>query len=268
MRNVCEINEKLQLIQKRWYDNIANPYIDEELKKSKLKESELDESKKQFFSLPFYAGLSDQNASDLPVVMIVGQETFDFWHCEDKKIVSRNGTLIDCTIENLQKKNIDYQNTQFLNNWESEYGNSKNTGRPFWKFIERVYQLDYFPCWNNIDKMHRYKDGKTKPLTEEYERELNKSIDGRSLLMHEIEIIKPDIIICVTGPNYIVSMQTALCDKLKKINKPTLACPWQDITDIVGINIPVFWTYHPKYLQIRKSFESIIDIIKAHKNKT
>ncbi len=63
--------------------------------------------------------------------------------------------------------------------------------------------------------------------------------------------VSPNAVIFVTGPYYHESMALAigveddvLCDK-----KPSKHHYCQDITNLLNLGIPTFWSYHPAYLQ-------------------
>lgn len=72
----------------------------------------------------------------------------------------------------------------------------------------------------------------------------------QSALQREIDAAKPDLIVFVTGPHYQVSMCFAfgLQEDALAAYMPTKTNPVNKIT-LPGISIPVFWAYHPAYLQ-------------------
>lgn len=244
---ITQKNKRLLEVHNYWYKNIAEPVIE---KYADVK-----------FSLPFYVGLSNMNTTKMPVAMIVGQETRD--HGELNEVNQK-----EWPPHKSQEWSISYLNTQ-LNLEDSHYGNKCN-GSPFWKFFRSIYGNGVFPCWSNIDKFHRYiingKDAnnnntyKTERLKEEHKVEFNQIIhpQKKTLLLEEIEIIKPDVLIFVTGPDYIVSMETALMCNLSS-QVPDLKNDYvRDITKVINIGIPAFWTYHPLFLNLRKIMSDCI----------
>ncbi len=128
----------------------------------------------------------------------------------------------------------------------------KHATGQFWKFISCLNNKRYNVCWNNLDKIH-YKTDKKKciKLYNEDEKFLHRDIEygkkKQSLLMHEIDIVEPDYIIFLTGPNYKDSMVEAL--EMKDLLKPSIDAPikYFSVKNSRGKNIPAIWTYHPGY---------------------
>jgi uracil-DNA glycosylase len=97
--------------------------------------------------------------------------------------------------------------------------------------------------------------------------------DGiKSLLQREIELAKPDAVVFVVGPSYHVSLETAFDLENKKDYSLKKYAPnvqnniVSDITKFVDIKndgkpIPVFWTYHPAYMNRNKKlgFDNIVN---------
>ena len=125
-----------------------------------------------------------------------------------------------------------------------------------------LHQEGFELCWNNVDKLHRYKDKEstttTETLTVEYEKQLSAQYgaDCKSLLQREIEIVKPDAVVFLTGPNYRVTMCTAfgMPDNALDADRPTKTNICSEISKILNLDMPVFWTYHPGYLSRNSGF--------------
>ena len=104
------------------------------------------------------------------------------------------------------------------------------------------------PAIIDEDKAQRNIDGKTKSLTEEIEIALNQKLphSNKTLLQKEIEVLKPNAIVFITGPGYVVTMEKALGLRENTLAeyKPTIDNGCVDITNIVHTEIPTFWTYH------------------------
>ena len=84
------------------------------------------------------------------------------------------------------------------------------------------------------------------------------------MLENEIDIVKPDMVLFVTGPNYKESMEYQLSnykeifgDNIPNINK--------EDNEIVDGNekdgIKYFWTYHPVYLSRIKMKDKVIEAL-------
>ena len=177
----------------------------------------------------------------------------------------------DWSIENLQQWSIDYLNYQLhysdAPKLREQFG--RRNSSPFWGFFKQFSNEGIVPCWNNIDKAQRYIDGNTFALTEEIERELNCVLpnSNKTLFQTEIKITKPSVIVFITGPSYSTTMEEAMRLEKGSLNKMGLSYKTGcvDITNLVGLSIPVFWTYHPRHICDGKNplnRNEIIDMIK------
>lgn len=119
-------------------------------------------------------------------IMIFGQETYGWWE----------GGFGDKSVDELMT-----QYDRYLHN-NLENMRRKST-RKFWQgftyFEENIHQLyniinPYF-IWNNIVKVGKYND---QGMTDDIRKFENKYF---STIKEEIEILKPDIVIFLTGPN-------------------------------------------------------------------
>ena len=227
------INERLRKYQEDWFEGDFRPYVENNM--------ELD------ISDPFFTGVSDEYEKADKRIMIVGQET-DGWDVYPH----------DCQIEKSQQNVIDYLRYQLhYSNDEKliEKFKKRNTSQ-FWNFFRAISKDGIVPCWNNIDKAQRNINGKTKALTVEIECELNKNLpnSNKTIFQREIEITKPDVIVLITGPNYYITMETAMNLKKNTLEdfRPSIQNSCVDISSIANFGIPTFWTYHPTYISRNK----------------
>lgn len=234
--SILLINKKLLEIQNEWLSEVVEPFV--------------VSRRNEQFSRPFHLGLSSVAAPGKKLIMIVGQEAKDFWKYEEA----------DKTPEYIQKWCISYFDEQI-----HEKVPSNNS--PFWRFFRSLKEKGFELCWNNIDKIHRYKTVSEKdvtyPLTKTQERMLSAQYraDSKSLLQREIEVVEPDAIVFVTGPHYRASMCTAFGLPENTLDKcmPNKTNYLINIGKELGLDIPVFWTFHPAYLNRNYGFtESVI----------
>ena len=291
-----EINKELLQEQKYWVDIILKKFID----KNGGIQSREEKYKGQKMSHPFYMGLTQsyiENKNCKKRVMVVGQETMGFGiidngTAEYEKIACLSNIelyedlrkCIRCSNEPIlsQQWAIAYLESQLGENLLSvkpdlnllrKYDIAKNN-TPFWDAM-RVLAEKFEVCWNNLDKVHYEKTLSTfaeQELSKRYEKDGQKA----SLLQREIEIAQPNAIIFFTGPNYSVSMQTALLSENGNFN----SCPQYgrydtnidgcviDITEEVYVSNPqkfsfpqgfkALWTYHPGWLRREKILEEVL----------
>lgn len=246
MEDTKVINEKLKEYQKEWFQQVCEPWINKKgscpEKMKKWVEKRYGINAQYSFSQPFFTSVEENNAK--PVVMFVGQETNGWGLIEDFDI---NG-IKQWNIDNSQKSGIDILNAQL--------SLQVNTST-FWRFICSIVGTvkqtqEVGIVWNNLDKIHyrvsnakvknQYRDVDCVTLYSEDEVELNCKVEqyGKTLLQLEIETIKPDLTVFLTGPNYKESIEVALGIAL--IAKPTKGKP------VVTINDNMIWTYHPSFL--------------------
>lgn len=247
------VNEVLLSIQKEWLSEIVAPFM--------------SKGYKEQFSRPFHFGVSEQLDTNKKLIMIIGQEADRFWKFEDEKI----------TPEYTQRWCVGYFEKQVFNTTFKEF--DEFNASPFWHFFRMLHKNGVELCWNNIDKLHRYKteiiNGVstecTETLTVEYEKQLSVQYgdDKQSLLQREIEVVKPDAVVFVTGPYYQDTMCTAfgVKDAVLRSTKPTMNDPCIEISAILGLDIPAFWTYHPRFLVMHSFVDyTVAKILEKCKN--
>lgn len=219
------LNKELLEIQEQWNQCVLFPYI----------ESHND----HILSRPFYFGVSDEYMGSPKKIMIVGQETRDYGSYHD-----------DWPMPDIQKWGIDYLRRQL---WSVRSEDFKYNRSGFWKLFRCFEKCGYVPCWNNIDKIHQQKGmASTIRLTDDHKRVFCRQYgnDNKSLLRREIEIVKPDAVVFITGPKYHVSMTESLGLPEGSLDeeKPTREYFCREITKKAGLGMPTFWAYHPSYL--------------------
>lgn len=232
------MNKALNMYQTIWLKRVFEPCVKNNPNAS--------------LSYPFFFGVSDKYAAADKKLMIVGQET-------------RGWSIYKpyWTIEDSQKWAINYLNYQldYSNDYVIKYGFVKKNTSPFWNFFKLFSKDNIVPCWNNIDKAQRCINGETFSLTQEIELELNKILPNseKTLFQKEIEIVKPDVIVFVTGPNYYATMEAAMNLEKDSLcnNKPSHASACVEITEISKLDIPTFWTYHPNHINHIKELSNI-----------
>lgn len=228
-----DINEQLNEYQEKWLKNIFEPYV--------------YRNPNYGISYPFFTGVSEEYEKASKRIMIIGQETRGWSQYKP-----------DWTTVDSQKWAVDYLRYQLhYSNDEKliEKFKKRNTSQ-FWNFFRAISKDGIVPCWNNIDKAQRNINGKTKALTVEIECELNKNSpnSNKTIFQREIEITKPDVIVLITGPNYYITMETAMNLKKNTLEdfRPSIQNSCVDISSIANFGIPTFWTYHPTYISRNK----------------
>lgn len=161
-----------------------------------------------------------------------------------------------------------------------------------WNNVDKVYFTNGVNTdrEDNSDETGHKKDYPKETLTYEAETHLSKRFDhngeNKSLLWREIKIADPDAIVFAIGPYYAVSLDVALGiteknytglieSALKKVSELFKGedNPTQEkfivendlltraVEEILGREIPVFWTYHPGALQRSKKMDCVIERI-------
>lgn len=223
------------LMYSEWKREVLEPHM---LSKSNTEYSEI-----------FCIGTTSDYDVKKKTVMIVGQEANNY------------GSFGKCSLEELIAWPQEYMDRQLLGILN---GNIYN-GSPFWMMSRKYYNLGFNVVWNNLDKVHKIVNGTTVALSEVEEMNLNVPFgkENKTLLLQEIDLIKPDIIVFATGPNYSLSMASSLGinrDDLLKNFRPSRDGFIREISDIAKLASQVFWTYHPKYLNTNHSIDEAVKL--------
>lgn len=222
-------NSKLLELQEQWNQNVLFPYVEN-----------LDNN---ILSRPFYFGVSEEYLESKHKIMIVGQETRDYGHYNH-----------DWPMPAIQKWGVDYLRRQLWKSGTEEFIKGHKYNRSgFWTLFRSFLKRGYVPCWNNIDKIQQAKGmASTIRLSNEHKRIFCRQYgeDNKSLLQREIELVKPDVVLFITGPNYHVSMTESLglVEGALEELKPNRTKVCREITKEAGLGMPAFWAYHPSYL--------------------
>lgn len=244
------MNKKLLAVQTQWDQVRVAPYAKENPCK---------------ISRPFaYAVPEEYMTADFKL-MVVGQEAAGFSAYDDP---------IAWDLQRTQQWVVDYTRRQLWGIRGGDAQNKRPNCSPFWNLMRNLNWLGLTPSWNNVDKVYQKKTCKTNEkvirLTDDQRREFNKAVcEGKTLLQREIEISKPDGIIFVTGPDYCISMETALGLSLED-KVPTQDTILTDISKEANLGIPCLWTYHPRrlcgmHLSLSDCAQEIAKIIKQSK---
>ena len=246
-KNAEALNKELRQLQQQWYDKLPKEY------------KEYDD-----FSSPFCFGISNAAWSDkLPLIMYIGEEPKGWWFNDENHHEQDIEYLQEYSIAYLEKQlysTSDFWEYQCVKDYPHVF--DKQNTSPFWTFIRDVYKendtIKYNVCWNNLDKLHRIVESKTKPLTYEMEAELhNILLFEKSLLLNEIELVKPDIIIFM-GKYYNKSMAGAMGNNygVKDLDKYSPSPETFFVSEVKEIPTPLqkiikkmIWIYHPNYIQ-------------------
>ena len=237
------MNEELRRAQTEWNTFVVDPYF--------------KTNKNTVLSRPYYMGVSAEYINSCNRIMIIGQETKDFGLYVD-----------DWPMNDIREWGVDYLRKQLYGivSPKNKCGYNRSA---FWKFFKLFNQQGFAPCWNNIDKIQQTINGKTVPLTRELESHFCQQYGDlkKSLIQKEIDICQPKTVLFITGPNYTHSMATSfgVDETLLWENRPNIANPISDITDILGTGTKCIWTYHPTFLNrkhmLEDVFKNIIEIL-------
>ena len=210
------------------------------------------------FSLPFASYCPDLK-KDAPVLMLIGKEPRD-WILSDS-----------------QKETIESPSSMTENAYKIMH---PCPNAPFWRLFRIMEQNGFSVVWSNVDKVHRLNSPqKTIPLTLDDEEFLSgkyavANCTEKTLLQREIEIVHPDAILFVTGPDYFKTMSLALglSESHLRPMRPVFKKHSYDTSKVCrpcdlsnqGVFENIFWCYHPSYLVRRshclsgESFESFV----------
>ncbi|MBR4864757.1 MAG: hypothetical protein IKU07_09290 [Oscillospiraceae bacterium] len=219
------LNQSLIMAQEEWNEAVLFPHV--------------TEHENHMLSRPFYFGVSPEYVESPKRIMIIGQEARAYGSYHD-----------DWPMPDIQQWGIDYLRRQLWNIRPTEFKYNRSA---FWRFFRTFAKSGYVPCWNNIDKVHLQKGNEsTIRLSYDLKKVFCRTYgeDGKSLLQREIAIARPDAVIFITGPKYHVSMTESLGMSEGGLNhtRPNSEAFCKNITKEVSLGIPVFWSYHPTYL--------------------
>ena len=223
---------------------------------------------KDKISCPFSVGVAEDYVQSEKTVMIVGQEANSLTCDYDK-----------WNLENMQKWAIAYLKKQL--GIETDYTIDGKRLRynhsPFWEFFRTFKNNGYFPCWNDLDRVKRYVGNNEYRLTLDEQGYAQRKIlnekfrNNKSLLQNEIDLLMPSVVVFAVGPKnpYFRTLGYAfdVDEKILNLHYPTPENPCREVSKILGLDMPAYWTYHPNYLcrkgLLRHVIEEIIPISKT-----
>lgn len=154
----------------------------------------------------------------------------------------------------------------------NDFFNTKNCfskkNKPFWtgyqKFISKLNDASsgkrISSVWNNVIKIG-IKGKKGKPNKSIYDIERN----FFNIIKDEIQILKPDVLLFLSGPNYDEEIRNSLQNVNFNAIDNNFNIRQMSKLEVIGNNIKAYRTYHPGYLwriDIDSYFDEIIkDII-------
>ncbi len=220
-------NESLRDIQCEWMEKMADGYV--------------KQHRDAVFSYPLFVVLP-KLAGQEPCIMIVGQEPDGLSRYDDK-----------FDLDSVRQWCLDYLSVQLGAKENVPEKALVGNPSPFWNAFRLMRQAGKRVCWNNIDKLHRIgTDGKAQPLSYQDEEALNRPYgwEKKSLLQREIEIACPSAIWLAVGPNREESIEISFgLQKGTLREKRPRKDQWlSEIGGILKLDMPVYWTYHPNYL--------------------
>ena len=181
-------------------------------------------------------------------IMLFGQET-NFWY---KELNEGIYTGIKSDLLNLYN--------EFF--WEDgcyeygrRYGGMWRGVEAFFDILDSNKSINYQYIWNNLIKIG--KTGKGRPDFYNEIKDIN-----RNIIKQEVDILKPNLVIFFSGPNY----DDIITDVFGNIEDKTIFGYTSHQIRVFSVNsIPAIRTYHPGYL-LRQDYQKFYkDIIKYAK---
>lgn len=228
---MLSMNKAMLRLQQQWEEMVLLPYV---------------KKYPHTMSRPFAYGVPEAYLEADCKIMVIGQEAAGFSMYEDESAWGLSRT---------QQWVMDYWKFQLFGDCAGDVNPNDYNRSPFWNMFRYLKKHGVIASWNNLDKVYQKhtfaNDEKVIRLENDQRKWFNGAVcDGKTLLLCEIEMSKPDGIVFVTGPHYRRSMETALgCSENKLSEKrPIKKDPLKEITLEAGLGIPCYWTYHPAYL--------------------
>lgn len=237
-------------------DNVQKILLEkyQEIRKSLLEDNKnkVNDDKMEKMTNPLFLDIPKTYFDAKFKIMIFGQET-NGWG---------DGNLNQNTVERLME-----QYCKFHQNSVSFFQNSNKYNVIFFRAFRKISSLldkkfgngNSEVIWNNIVKIGKHK-GKGLPDKEimEWQEPLYE------LIRFEVELLKPDVVIFFTGPDYEQYIKKAFGDISYE---PIQDYAQQKLTFIKSTHLPVnsIRTYHPGYLnriKDNKYIEAIVESIK------
>jgi len=181
-------------------------------------------------------------------IMVFGQET-NGWETKVSDIeipLQESIYHVDETVET------------FINAYD-HFFNRRDLKSPFWNAFKNIRKLTRdMKCeivWNNVYKI----GNRGRNLNRPHEKIRQIENDYFDVIQEEISILKPDVILFLTGPNYearvdkkfgIIGYQSISNNETNKLARISIA------TEILA-----YRTYHPNYLQLHNLLKDYLKLI-------
>lgn len=197
---------------------------------------------------PFFITTPDDYGSYKNSIMIFGQET-NSWCFECGKKSEYSNSL---------ERSLQVYRDFYLNGGINSYRG------PFWNEFKRIRRdvqktKNAVFLWNNINKIGRIGKGNIPKLNEVQFKHLD-------VIRDEIELLKPTVLIFLTGPDYDHFVKKNIGNFSQKEISDSL---WEvTFSDDRFKNLKAFKTYHPNALYFQGKNGTVIpNLIKAVKNE-
>jgi len=189
---------------------------------------------------PLLIKINEENYRNADLkIMVFGQET-NGWETK----VSDIEIPLQESIHHVDKTVDTFMNTY------SDYFNKTDLKSPFWNAFKNIRKLTRdMKCeivWNNVYKI----GNRGRNLNRPHETIRQIENDNFDVIQEEISILKPDIILFLTGPNYEarVNKKFGITGYHSISNHET-----NKLTRIsISTEMLAYRTYHPNYLQLHK----------------
>lgn len=251
--NRDQVNEQLR--------NVTRDWLNSDSVQKRLKSTE------GLYSDVFVPGISEYYAEAVGRrILLFGQEARNFYFDNDNSLERIQNWVICYAMSQ-----IDQTRMISAGQDSQDLPREKLNKSPFWSLFRKIVQQGWHPAWSNLDKFHRFEpeSRKTIPLTGDDEVIFNSPVrkDEKTLVQKEIEIVKPDVIVFLVGPNYTKSLSIALRIEKKQLAaiRPTANAEGYCVRideSLTKLSVPVYWTYHPAYiLRSKKKGMSLDDLV-------
>jgi hypothetical protein len=246
-RYACYFNTKINIKNRNMNESLKKIYYSKWDNLSKaLNLALIEKSNVLKPSNPLLISLNNNNYENSDIkIMVFGQET-NSWYEDFNNDFNKTLKLYD----------------NFFNNGYAQ----KEYGSPFWQGINRFIELlkEKKPekkiglVWNNLIKIGCSERNANRPP--EYLNKIEK--EHFKIINEEVKILKPDIILFLSGPDYDSSIQS----NFENIKFNTISKKY-DLRKIAKLSFEnhknIYRTYHPKYLRMSKKtdeyFKAIIE---------
>jgi len=218
-----------------------------------LRERRRVKNKKEHPAYPLLLNINEENYHNADLrIMVFGQETNSWEHKVHSDIpINQSIDFVEQTVLTF----MDHY-SRFLN----DKVNKKSKKSPFWnahnKICKSLGDRNVEIVWNNIYKIGNELKNHNRPHSNIRQME-NENFD---VISNEIEILKPDVLIFFTGPDY-----DARVNKKFQINRTIEVSSTIPVRELAKFSLEnkilSYRTYHPRYLQQKHKMDYLKFII-------